>query len=87
MQTGMNVCDPSAEREAVVARKRPDLAGSRHVKGHATGEAEDEDKGAECIEAGSRYRVAEDIEERIFGGLVEGVVNGCNAEEKRDEED
>lgn len=62
MKTGMYVCDPSAEREAAVARERPDLAGSRDVRGHATGEKEDKKKAANCIKARSGYGVAQDVE-------------------------
>lgn len=87
MKTGMDVCDPGAEREAAVARESPGLAGSGDVKGNGAGENEEKEKATKCIEAGLGYSVAEDVEEGISRRVVEGVVDGRNAEEKSDKED
>lgn len=87
MMTRMDVCDPGAEGEAAVPRERPGLTGSRDVKGNGAGENEEKEENTKCIEAGSGYGVAEDVEEGISGRVVEGVFDGCNAEEERDKED
>lgn len=87
MKLGMDVCDPCAEGKAAVTRERPGLAGSGDIERHGASKDEDEEKNAERVESGSGYGVAEDVEERVFGGVVEGIVNGCNAEEVGDEED
>lgn len=87
MKPRIDVCDPGAERETAVARKCPGLAGSGNVEGHGAGENMDQEKNAKCIETGSGCGIAEDVEEGIFGRVVEGVVNGCNAEKERDKED
>jgi len=63
------------------------LAGGGGVEGDVGRDDDDQDHAGEAVDTGGVDGCAEDVDERVAGGVVEGGVDVVDGEQVRDQED